>query len=83
MNPDSCGTVGQRMDMTEKVHMWLITQRSKVQIIPPQPTDSTATYSWFRLHDNRHNFKIESRKSLIRNSHIGDSLLGCSQTVPT
>ncbi len=40
MHPESYGAVGQWMDTKEKANMWLITQRSKVQILPPQPIKS-------------------------------------------
>ena len=59
----------------------LITQRSKVQILPPQPTDSSATYIHFILRENRRYSRLGSRKSLIASDQFGDSTLGFVRAV--
>ena len=72
MESSLLGNGGKRRAIQGNASLGLITQRSKVQILPPQPTDYTAVIlkTPFNLTFQR------SPKSLKLNDRIGDSSLG-------
>ena len=54
----------------------LITQRSKVQILPPQPTHSKLVRFNFFLSKNQHKFDADPLSHSFFRNQIGDSSLG-------
>ncbi len=53
------GNSGERTATAGKVLIGLITQRSKVQILPPQPTDSIILILAFVMLETATNFRTD------------------------